>query len=363
MIQLKNLRLLFPGRILLPTAVGITLLLLCQCKNEGSKSHLQLFGKQKIVLLDSTAAATAIITDEQEHFFDKITVLDMCLQLQKPYSTSVPRDSVLQVYRQFLQTEVMNFSAEETQWLEKIFADIQTWCNKISPDILPKEIRLIKIKGQHYGDGVYYTRENCIMIPANELRRSNLEALREVLIHEVFHVYSRLNINKRNALYDIIGFKKLNGELILPSPIQTRLLLNPDGIDIAYYIRLAQQPGDTLQAAPIITANAPTYIPERKNYFDYINFNVYPIQKEADNRYFVIASTNGASPLSVNEQGDFFKQIKDNTMYIIHPDEIMADNFKFLVLAQSGEPQYQLNRFSQEGQQLLKQMETILQEQ
>ncbi len=341
-------------------AVGSSLLLFCQCKNEGSKSNLQLFGKQKIIVLDSTAAALVITSDEQEHFFEKITPLDMSLQMQKPYSVGVSRDSVLQDYRRFLQEDVTHFSPDEVQWLTTIFNDIQTWCNQISPTIFPATIQLIKTQGRHYGDGVYYTRENSIIIPANELRLSNLEGLREVLIHEVFHIYSRLNPAKREALYQLIGFQKLNGELTLPSPIQSRLLLNPDGIDFAYFIRLAQQPGDTLLAVPIITANAPTLIPDRANYFDYIDFNVYPIQKESDKQYFVIASTEGVSPLSVNEQGDFFKQIKDNTMYIIHPDEILADNFKFLVLAQSGEAKYNLSRFSQEGQQLLEQMKEVL---
>lgn len=360
MIPHQHSILLFLYRILLLTLAGIPFFLLCQCKNEGSKSNLQLFGKQKIIVLDSTAAALAITTDEQEHFFEKITPLDMSLQLQKPYLAGISRDSILQDYRRFLQEDVTHFSSDEVQWLNTIFNDIRTWCNQISPTLFPSAIQLIKTQGRHYGDGVYYTRENSIIIPQNELRLANLEGLREVLVHEVFHIYSRLNPEKRKALYQLIGFQKLNGNLLLPSPIQSRLLLNPDGIDFAYFIRLAQQPGDTLLAVPIITANAPTLIPTRKNYFYYINFNVYPIQKELDNNYFVIASTEGVSPLSVNEQGDFFKQIKDNTMYIIHPDEILADNFKFLVLAQSGEEKYNLNRFSREGQQLLQQMAAVL---
>lgn len=338
---------------------GVCLLLLCQCKNEGSNSHLQLFGKQKITLLDSTAATVAITTDEKEHFFEKVTILDMALQMKKPYSRDTSRAVVLHDYQGFLKEDVTNFKETEAQLLQTIFADIENWCNQISTDIFPKKIRLIKSKGRAYGDGVYFTRENCIVIPENELQKPDSQTLRAVLIHEIFHIYSRYHPNERNALYALIGFQQLDGDLIVPTPIQSRLLLNPDGVDMGYAIRLSQMPGDTLQAVPIITSNAPIYIPERKNYFDYIHFNVYPIHKQPDGSYFVIASTEGESPLHVNEQGDFFKQITDNTMYIIHPDEIMADNFKFLVLAQSGEEEYDLSRFSNEGQALIEKMAAV----
>jgi hypothetical protein len=53
----------------------------------------------------------------------------------------------------------------------------------------------------------------------------------------------------------------------------------------------------------------------------------------------------------------FFTKIKDNTQYIIHPDEIMADNFMFAVLAFSNDD---YNRFSGTGKVLIKELLTIL---
>lgn len=338
------------------------LFLLCQCKNETSKEYLQLFGKQKITLLDSAHAAIAINTDRVEHFFEKITPLDMSLQMKQTFPVGTPRAAILQQYQQFLSEEVMPFSEADEALLMRVFEDIKKWCDQISPDLFPKGIQLIKTRGRHYGDGTYYTREKNIIIPADVLQSPNERTIREVLIHEVFHVYARLHPEKRAALYQLIGFRPLNGELELPSGIAARRLLNPDGINIAYAIQLAQAPGDTLSAVPIITSNAPVYLPERQAYFEYIDFNLYPVDKQIDGHYLVITTPEGISPLRVNEQGDFFKQITDNTMYIIHPDEILADDFKYLVLAQSGEEAYQLTRFSQEGQALLKEIEVVLKE-
>lgn len=341
---------------------GSVLLLLCQCKNETSKEYLQLFGKQQMTLLDSTHAAAAINTDRVEHFFEKITPLDMSLQMKQTFPAGTPRESILQQYHQFLNEEVMPFSEADEALLMRVFEEIKKWCDQITPDLFPKGIQLIKTRGRPYGNGTYYTREKNILLPAGVLQSPNERTVREVLIHEVFHVYARLNPQKRAALYQLIGFRPLHGELELPSAIASRRLLNPDGIDIAYAIQLAQAPGDTLSAVPIIIANAPAYLPERQSYFEYIDFNLYPVEKQLDGHYLAVTTTEGISPLRVNEQGDFFKQITDNTMYIIHPDEILADDFKYLVLAQSGEEAYQLTRFSQEGQALLKQIEVVLKE-
>jgi hypothetical protein len=334
-------------------------ILYCCCKNEGSREHLQLFGKQNITFLDSTRAAAAVSRDDREHFFTKVTPLDMALQLHES-TAGAPRDSMLLKYKNFLKTDVLHFTTADEALLKRIFTDIHRWCRQLSPHIFPKNIKLIKTRGRYYGKDAYYTRENTIIIPAEVLETPNERAVRETLIHEVFHIYSRLNPKKRAELYELIGFKKLDGALQLPPAVQSRLLLNPDGIDFAYAIRLAQTPGDTLHAVPILTANAPTYLPERTVYFDYILFNLYPIEKQEDGSYQVVITPEGLSPLRVNEQRDFFKQITDNTLYILHPDEILADNFKFLVLAQSGEAAYRLSRFSQEGQALLQQITVVL---
>ena len=39
-----------------------------------------------------------------------------------------------------------------------------------------------------------------------------------------------------------------------------------------------------------------------------------------------------------NQVADFFEQVGNNTQYIIHPEEIMADNFAFALLDKTGLP-------------------------
>lgn len=359
MIQ-RNCLLKISGFCVKAITLWISVLLLNGCKNEQAAERSVLPAGQQLLFLDSALAAAAILDDDMEHFFTQVTRLDMILQMQQNYAGDVSRDSVLRDYRHFLERDVMDFYENEKLVLTNVMASIQELCMQIAPDIFPRKIELIKTRGRHYGNSVYYTRENRIIIPANELVSPDTAALREVLTHEVFHIYSRLHPGKREALYALIGFRELKDVLILPNAVKSRLLLNPDGVDFGYAMRLAIANGDTIQVVPIITANAPAYLPGRESYFEYIDFNLYPIVQQT-NGFQVVINNLGLSPIAVNEQPDFFRQIGDNTLYIIHPDEILADNFKFLVLAQTGEQSYRLRRFSQEGQQLLREVRKILQ--
>ncbi|MFK7809100.1 MAG: hypothetical protein AB8F74_14955, partial [Saprospiraceae bacterium] len=72
----------------------------------------------------------------------------------------------------------------------------------------------------------------------------------------------------------------------------------------------------------------------------------------------VHSNNDGSTVLEQNQLADFYRQIKDNTNYIIHPDEVMADNFMFLIMAQ--EDPESLKRFSTEGQQLIADIEAVL---
>ena len=54
----------------------------------------------------------------------------------------------------------------------------------------------------------------------------------------------------------------------------------------------------------------------------------------------------------------FFDQIKYNTQYIIHPDEILADNF--MILAMSKKDPASINDLDEAGKELLRKIENAL---
>ncbi|MFM8372557.1 MAG: hypothetical protein ACKOCO_09230, partial [Bacteroidota bacterium] len=58
------------------------------------------------------------------------------------------------------------------------------------------------------------------------------------------------------------------------------------------------------------------------------------------------------------EQPDFFRQIRENTGYIIHPDEVLADNFAFIMREKKGDKIYA--KLKDDGVRLLEEIERII---
>lgn len=137
-------------------------------------------------------------------------------------------------------------------------------------------------------------------------------------------------------------------------------MYNPDGVDFGQKITLRKEDGTTLDAVPIIYSKHLGLQEGQNEFFGYVEFNVFPITANSDGSWQVGVQDDGfSSPLKLDSLPDFFRQIKDNTGYIIHPDEVLADNFSFIMVEKSS-PLY-TQKFSAEGKKLLADMKVILQ--
>lgn len=349
-------------RALCALCFTLLLLALSSCRQQASRPSVRLSPQHRLEFLDSLSAAQAIVRDEAEGFFEKITPLDMALQMGRPLAGGVERETILREYRSFLQRDVEGFSPQEEELLKRAFQPAFELSRQLQPALFPASARLIKTRGRHYGPSVFYTRENCVVIPENELYEDNLESLVQVMLHEVFHIYSRYHPEQREALYRLIGFSPLPLPLSFPDSLARRLLLNPDGISLNCAITL-KAPEDSLpaQAIPLIVSGRPDYTPALPHFFDYLEFRLYPVLK-TDGEYRVSVEGGYRSPLPPPAQlPAFFAQVGDNTGYIIHPDEILADNFVLLAMSKTGKPAFSLSRYSRRGQEILKRMEEVLQ--
>lgn len=330
------------------------------CNAQQPTMQLHLGPGKVVLLLDSADASKAIVYDKRDGFFEKVTAGEMSIQMKKPLDASRPRAAQLAEYVQFLKTDVSSFDEADIKFLTTVLEKMFRTTNEVNPAIFPDTLKLIKTKGTHYGDGVWYTRENCIIIPTNELNGRKTNSFTGTMFHELFHVYSRLNPAKSKELYKLIGFETLGyNNLTVPAGLAERVLFNPDGVDFVQGINLAQEDKSTLTAVPIIYSNNVGYKEGNKEFFGYLEFNLFQIEKQADGKWMVKVKDDGySSTLSMDSQPDFFRQIKDNTGYIIHPDEVLADNFSFIMQEQNGAKISM--KFSAEGKQLLKDIDAIL---
>ncbi|HPK09109.1 MAG TPA: hypothetical protein PK246_02140 [Saprospiraceae bacterium] len=296
-------------------------------------------------VLDSTAASIQIIDDIGDDFFENISALDMSIQMKNDEFLT-DRNQCLVEYKKYLQTQTRSFTQKEKAYIESVLPMVETLISNINPELLIKS-NIAKISTNHYGNDVYYTRNNTIFIPENVLIKRDSNNLRNVLIHEMFHIISRNQPILKEKLYGLIGFKKCKNEAILPQILQEILLSNPDGPNMDYYITLKSPDTKTeVNAMPLITTNTPNYESDKSGIFSYLTFDLFAYEVTTDSLY---STKTGKTTIDPSYMQSFFNQIKDNTQYIIHPDEIMADNF--LIACQMTEDSEM--KLSQEGKQLL----------
>jgi hypothetical protein len=334
-------------KYLLLLALCFNLAFACRQAPKTPSKAAQHFG-----LLSKEEGQKAVVVDSCEGFFERVQPLEIAIQSGgKLRQTN--RDSLLTAYRNLLQTDVMDFTEAERLSVEKAMQKAWELSQSIGLDLnfLPK-IQLIKTQGQYYGPSVFYTRNASIIIPEPSLNPAGFESLVRVLVHEIFHIYSRYAPKKREALYAAIGFERLDS-LVLNDFLKRRTLYNPDGVDLAYAIALRETETDSpFYALPVIVSKHSDVV-DNLPFFQYINFRLFKIERRG--KTGIVVDEKGYAP---SEVAGFYEKIGRNTGYIIHPDEILADNF--VLLAYAKEKPEQISKLSPEGRDLLERLKKIL---
>ena len=338
----------------------LTALLFLTCKSRPTnQTATPVASEISVQFLDSLDASKAVVIDNTNDFFSRLTSLDMCIQMKGDCKDDESRSSILSRYKKYIQEDVTNFSDEEIQWLAGCWAEAVNLCNGLNKNILPPNVNLIKSKGTYYGGDAFYTREDCIVIPSERIEVRNYDAMLSVILHEIFHLYSRANPVKQAALYKILGFESIGDskDLIIDSPLKERILGNPDGPNFAYAIDLTSSTGPK-KCIPIISSTLPKYVEAKGAFFDYLYFDLYEVKQEANGKWKVISDPTGNAAVPDDAMPSFFEQIKYNTQYIIHPDEVLADNF--MILALSKKDAEMLSNIDEAGKILLGKIEEAL---
>jgi hypothetical protein len=229
----------------------------------------------------------------------------------------------------FVAKSILPWSDEERQKVEAALALVQPKLRELSLP-LPKEVLLILTTGEEEA-GAAYTRANAVVLPRGKLSQSP-QALGKLLCHELFHLLSRENAELREALYGMIGFVACD-EIELPGDLGPRRITNPDAPRNDHCIRI-EVDGRAEWAIPILYAKPAVYDVERGGeFFDYLRFEFLLVDRVDDSPDVQVKLVDGQSQLvGVGQLARFYEQVGRNTRYIIHPEEILADNFALLML-------------------------------
>jgi len=229
-------------------------------------------------------------------------------------------------FLEYAAAQALDWQPEEITRLTQSIARISEQLRPLKLP-LPKEVWLVKTTGREEAD-TPYTRGNAIILTPQYLNVAGGE-LERVITHELFHVISRNTPDRRNDLYAIVGFRDC-GPLAWPPELERRRITNPDAPDNRYCITL-QRAGAPLTFYPVLFAKEETFDPALAGTFiDRMIFQLLAVMWDGKN-WLPGRAGNALVLLDAGGVPEYFNAIGLNTRYIIHPEEILADNFVLLV--------------------------------
>ena len=250
----------------------------------------------------------------------------------------------------FVTGEVLAWSKEEIIVISRSLGEISARLAGFQLGF-PAGIQLVKTSGKEEG-GAAYCRGNAVVLPAKIASRKE-KGLVRLLLHEFFHILSRNQPLLRDKLYRIVGFFPC-GDVRLPPKFETRRLTNPDAVGSRYRMEV-QVDDDLLSIVPVLYSSSAEY-DEKKGgeFFRYLVFRLMVVKKVAES-WVPMLEDGKPRLLEPSEIDDFHRKIGRNTKYIIHPEEVLADNFVLLMM---GREDVRTPRILEEMARLLKARET-----
>lgn len=236
------------------------------------------------------------------------------------------KDISTKQFLDFVSSHVREWKKDDRQKLRKVISEIRPKLARFDLPF-PKTVQLVHTSGMEEG-GAAYCRGNSIVLPTGVLRRKPKQ-LETLIIHELFHVMSSHNPALRQELYAIVGFKPC-GVVDLPESLADRRITNPDAPSIEHAVTLSIE-GKNQKAVPILYASVANYVPEEgKSFFRYMQFRLMVVKKQGK-RFRPLLHDGKPVLLDPKNTPSYFDKIGHNTQYIIHAEEVLADNFVHLI--------------------------------
>jgi hypothetical protein len=226
----------------------------------------------------------------------------------------------------YISSQAMYWTTAEEEKINSILIPIRLAFSEYNLSF-PEDIIFIKTTGLEEGNAAYCRGNNIIVLPSYIVNLPT-ERLSNIIVHEFFHIYSRNNIKIQELLYGILSFNKCK-ELQLPDIFSQYKITNPDASVNNYYFTLNVN-GSDYKFMPILLASSDYNEEKGGEFFDYMGLYFIAIVENEDISIPLIEN-NKYVLCTLNEIPDYIRLVGRNTNYIIHPEEILADNFEFLI--------------------------------
>lgn len=186
----------------------------------------------------------------------------------------------------------------------------------------PSPILMVKASDQLM-NGFPHTRGNAIVLQEGMLRDAlaDRELMSYLMSHEAFHVLSRANADLREELYGAVGFRAC-ASVDMPAALAKLRLTNPDAPESRHAITLRRN-GQPIEVLPYVHFAAETIDPSA-GFGRQMLTSWLPVERQQGR-----CKVGNERP-TLGELEGLQEQVGQNTAYLIHPEEILADNFALL---------------------------------
>ena len=293
-------------------AAGAVLWPLCQA---ASATEFRFASKEE---------AAAILTADDD-FLTRLRPAEISVRLMSEETTS------LSALKAQYAAGTLAWNDQERSFLSQAVEAFRPAFEKYAP-LAPAEI--LFIKGDDLIDGgLPHTRANAIFFSESFLRglmesEKKDEEAAYFLLHEYFHVVSREQEARLDEMLALIGFRPC--DLEVPASLSALHLTNPDAPTDRHYAPAGIDGADGV--VPYLYVDEGGWSAEKGGSLSkYFNFGLLAVDVSNGACVADLDAEGAPRLLSPDETPGFWDTVGRNTNYIIHPAEILADTFVFLV--------------------------------
>lgn len=271
----------------------------------------------------ATPAQAAPIFTADDEFMAVVTPADISIRTR---SVDGDRAALVRTYAGAFEPWTEEETARLQAMLVRRDAQLRTLARW-----LPDTVLIVKSNGAA-DTSLPHTRGNAINM--GQHLPSGDDGLDGLFYHELFHVLSRHNAARHDEMYALINFIPCTVDL--PTAVRDQTVTNPD----APLLRWATAPdANGRSIVPVLFGNPPRWDPAQPQFGRYFNLR------------FLQATRNAAGLCAVTiENGEPIDVPSDqavpaihlaagaNTNYVLHAEELLADNFSQLMMGRTDAP-------------------------
>lgn len=235
------------------------------------------------------------------------------------------KDATAADYLTFAAEQALDWDAGQQKTVEQCVNELNRTIRRkglILP--FPESINIITSTLAEEGGAGGYTRGTTVVLSRDLLEQAPASVIKTVVAHEVFHVLTRNDPDFRRKMYALIGFEVLPRSVELPDGLKDYIIDNPDvnAHDHCAVFSIGGKRRNCMLLLYSKTDYTGGY------YRDYFSTGLLEIDPQS---CLPVLEDGQYRLYSIGEATDFYDQVGDNTEYTIDPEEILADNFSYLL--------------------------------